>query len=135
MSVESCHTAVQEQHTCDDPWTRLLHSEQISKLKFFIHINGLNSCTTVHSNLHKDTHYTLLRHIKARVDETYTILTIQTVHKLGNRLKFVININALKRFTIYKDGTQIVWLYTTVQTWQYKIIFKEEKNQLSKLNV
>ena len=35
MSVESSHKAVQEQHTCDDPWTRLLYSEQISKLKMF----------------------------------------------------------------------------------------------------
>ena len=35
MWVESSHTAVQEQHTCDDPRTRLQYSEQISKLKMF----------------------------------------------------------------------------------------------------
>ena len=35
ISVESSHTAVQEQNTCDDPWTKLWYSGQISKLKMF----------------------------------------------------------------------------------------------------
>ena len=50
-------------------------------------------------------------------------LTVQTVHNLGERLKY--KYKWLEEF--YSDSTKTFLLYTTAQTWQYNIQ-SENKN-------